>query len=220
MQLFVSPGACCLGAHVVARELDLPLEVVVVPLRTPESPIHQVSALGRVPALRLHDGTVLTENTAILPFLADLRPGTMMFASPGTTKRAQIQSWIGYINSEVHAASFRAINRPERYSDDPAAHAAIRQRGRKQLKIALLHVERHLETRRLLVGECFTIADAYFGVFARWTAALGEEFADLAAIHRFRLDYEDRPSVRAALQAERVGAENSPQSARAELNGK
>ena len=83
MQLFISPGACCLGAHVIVHELDLPVDVVSVPLRTPDSPIHGVNPLGRVPALRLADGTVITENSAILPLLADQRPGTSLFAPVG-----------------------------------------------------------------------------------------------------------------------------------------
>jgi glutathione S-transferase len=206
MQLFISPGACCLGAHVIVHELELEVDVVTVPLRTPESLIHRVNPLGRVPALRLADGTVITENSAILPLLADLRPGTLLFEPLGSPQRAQIQSWIGYLNSEVHAACFRPINRPERYSNDVAAHPGIRQRGREQLKAALLHVERQLSKHRFLVGERFTIADAYLGVFARWTAALGEQFDDLHALHRFRRDYEARPSVRAALAFEDAAA--------------
>jgi glutathione S-transferase len=208
MQLFISPGACCLGAHVIVHELDLKseVEVIKVPLRTPGSAIHAVNPLGRVPALRLADGTVITENSAILPFLADLRPGTLLFAFAGTHERAQIQSWIGYLNSEVHVGCFRPINRPERYSNDVAAHPGIRQRGREQLKSTLLHVERHLAGRRYLVGERFTIADAYLGVFARWTAALGDEFGDLQALQRFRREFESRPSVRAALAFEAAAA--------------
>jgi glutathione S-transferase len=206
MQLFISPGACCLGAHVVARELDLEIDVVNVALRTPDSLIHSVNPLGRVPALRLADGTVITENSAILPFLADQRPRTPLFAPPGSAQRAEIQSWIGYLNSEVHAACFRPINRPERYSNDTGAHAGIRQRGREQLRAALMHVERRLSRQRYLVGDRFTIADADLGVFARWTAALGAELDDLHALHRFRCDYEARPCVRAALALESAAA--------------
>lgn len=202
MHLYVSPGACCLGTHVVALELNLPVKVVVVPLRTVDSPIHRVNPLGRVPALELADGTVITENSAILPFLADQRPGTSLFAPTGTKERAGIQSWIGYLSAEVHAAAFRPINRPERYSEDPGAHEGIRRRGREQLKSALQYVNRHLEGQRYLVGGRFTIADAYLGVFARWTAALGGEFAELKAIQEFRKDFDNRTSVRAALAVE------------------
>ena len=59
MKLYVSPGACCLGAEVVVHALELPVEIVSVPLRQPDSPIHQVNPLGRVPALRLRRGSLL-----------------------------------------------------------------------------------------------------------------------------------------------------------------
>lgn len=202
MRLYVAPGACCLGAHVTVRELDLPVDVVTVALRTPESPIRQVNPLGRVPALKLADGSVLTENSAILPFLADLKPEGGLFAPAGTVERARIQSWIGYINSEVHAAAFRPINRPERYSIDPAAYEGVRRRGREQLKNALLHLDRRLADRAFLEGGRFTIADAYLGVFVRWIEPFGDEFSDLEALARFRRAYNQRPSVRAALAAE------------------
>jgi glutathione S-transferase len=201
-QLFIAPGACCLGAHVVVRELDLPVDIVKVPLRTPDSPIHAVNPLGRVPALKLADGSVLTENSAILPYLADLEPEGGLLAPAGSAERARIQSWIGYINSEIHAAAFRPINRPERYSNDVSAHDGIRLRGREQLKIALGHLDRRLADRPFLEGGRFTIADAYLGVFVRWIVPLGDEFADLEALARFRTAYNARPSVRAALEAE------------------
>ena len=202
MRLYVSAGACCLGAQVVVKELALPVEVVHVPLRTPDSAIHGVNPLGRVPALRLRDGTTITENTAILPFLADQRPGHALFAAPGSTERARTQAWLGYLNSEVHAAAFRPINRPERYSNDPTMHDAIRARGREQLITALLHVERQLQRSPWLVGDRFTIADAYLGVFARWIVPLGMPFDMLEGIERFRAAYEALPAVRAALADE------------------
>lgn len=208
MRLYVSPGACCLGAQVVVKALDLPVEVVQVALRTPGSAIHRVNPLGRVPALQLEDGTTITENTAILPFLADLRTEHTLFAEPGSVERARIQAWLGYLNSEVHAAAFRPINRPERYSSDPAMHEAIRARGREQLLTALQHVERQLHSTPWLGGNRFTIADAYLGVFARWIVPLCAPFDSLEGIERFRIAYEALPAVRAALADE---ADATPQ---------
>jgi glutathione S-transferase len=201
MRLYVARGACCLGAHVTVRELDLPVDVVVVPLRTPESAIHGVNPLGRVPALTLEDGTVLTENSAILPYLADLDPEGGMFAPVGTSERARIQSWVGYINSEVHACTFRAINRPERYLPEPDRYDDIRRRGREQLTIVFSHLERRLTGRDFLEGDRFTIADAYLGVFLRWTAAF-DGLAQLPELARVLANYNARPSVVAALAAE------------------
>lgn len=198
MELFAAKGACSFGAHVVIRELALPIPVTLVGLGQPGTLIHQINPLGRVPALALGDGTLLTENTAILPFLADLKPGTSLFALAGTVERALIQRWIGYVNSEIHAATIRAINRPARYSADPVAHDGIRQAGLVLLRAALVPLEQHLSSHAFLVGERFTIADAYFGLFAGYVRQFGDALAGFEAIVAYGDRYEARAAVRAA----------------------
>lgn len=200
--LYVSLGACSLAAHSLVHELDLPIRVEPVPLRTPESPINRINPLRRVPALQLDDGILITENSAILPYLADLRPEAGLFAPVGNVERALIQSWIGYLASEVHVGGFRPLNRPERYSADESAHPGIRAKASEQLHQALAHVERHLNGRQWLVGERYTIADAYLGVFAGWLPRLGEAFADLPNLARAREAFQARPATQQALAAE------------------
>lgn len=200
--LYISPGACSLAAHIVVRELDLPIQLEKVALRTPDSPIHQINPLGRVPALQLDDGTLITENSAILPYLADQVPGTPLFAPAGSVERAQIQSWLGYLSAEIHTASFRPLNRPERYSADSSAHPGIRAQAQTQLLKAFEHVEQHLAGRQWLVGERYTLADAYLGVFSSWLLRLGGPFNELQAISRLREQWLERPAVRQALKAE------------------
>jgi glutathione S-transferase len=200
--LYVSPGACSLAAHSLVRELDLPILVETVALRVAGSPIHRINPLGRVPALQLDDGTLITENSAILPYLADLRPDSGLIAPAGSAERALTQSWIGYLTSEVHVGGFRPLNRPERYSADEAAHPGIRTQAAEQLYQALAHIDRHLANRSWLVGERYTIADAYLGVFAGWLPRLGERFADLHNLARAREAFQSRPATRQALAAE------------------
>ncbi|MCO6056695.1 glutathione binding-like protein [Pseudomonas sp. MOB-449] len=200
--LFIAPGACSLASHIAVRELGLPILIEKVALRTPASPIHSINPLGRVPALQLDDGTVLTENSAILPFLADQVPGTPLFAPAGSVERGQIQGWIGYLSAEVHAASFRPLNRPERYSADDAAHPGIREQAKVQLLKAFEHVEKHLEGRQWLVGERFTLADIYLGVFTIWLTRLGAPFDGLANVARLRQQWLERPEVQEVLAAE------------------
>src|SRR6218665_969133 len=200
--LYISPGACSFAAHVVVHELDLPIQVERVHLRTADSPIHQVNPLGRVPVLQLDDGRTITENSAILPFLADLKPATSLFAPVGSVERAQIQSWIGYLATEVHAALFRPLNRPERYSADESAHPGIRAQALEQLYKAFAHIDQHLQNHTWLVGERYTIADAYLGVFAGWAGRVGGKLDELKALARFREAYKERPAVKQALVAE------------------
>lgn len=199
--LFIFPGACSFAAHVVIHELQLPIKVERVTLGDPNSPYRQINPTGRVPALLLDNQTLLTENTAILPYLADLKPGTELFAPAGSVERAEIQGWLGYVATEVHVGAFRPINRPERYSADEAAFPGIRQRALEQLTNALKPIEARLAQTEYLVGDRFTVADAYLGVFLGWSArvgVLGDFPALQAALGRFRA----RESVVQTLAAE------------------
>lgn len=187
--LFIFPGACSFAAHVVIHELQLPITVERVTLGDPNSPYRQINPTGRVPALLLDNQTLLTENTAILPYLADLKPGTELFAPAGSVERAQIQGWLGYVATEIHVGAFRPINRPERYSADESAFPGIRQRAQEQLSNALKPIEARLAQTEYLVGNRFTVADAYLGVFLGWSARVGvlNDFPALqAALGRFR----------------------------------
>ena len=199
--LFIFPGACSFAAHVVIHELQLPISIERVTLGDPNSPYRQINPTGRVPALLLDNQTLLTENTAILPYLADLKPGTELFAPAGSVERAQIQGWLGYVATEVHVGAFRPINRPERYSADESAFPGIRQRALEQLTNALKPIEARLAQTEYLVGNRFTVADAYLGVFLGWSARVGvlNDFPALqAALGRFRA----RESVVQTLAAE------------------
>ena len=199
--LFIFPGACSFAAHVVIHELQLPINVERVTLGDPNSPYRQINPTGRVPALLLDNQTLLTENTAILPYLADLKPSTELFAPAGSVERAQIQGWLGYVATEIHVGAFRPINRPERYSADESAFPGIRQRALEQLSNALKPIEARLAQTEYLVGDRFTVADAYLGVFLGWSARVGvlNDFPALqAALGRFRA----RESVVQTLAAE------------------
>lgn len=201
-KLYVAPGACSFGAHVVLKELGIPHEIAVVPLRTPDSPIHKVNPLGRVPALELDGGGALTENGAILPYLADLKPEAGLSAPVGSVERARIQEWIGFLNSELHSA-FRAANRPELFHPDVSTHDAIKAEGAARLLDLLKRVDDKLEGKTWAVGGRFTIADAYLGVFYRWLdRARPELLKRLPNLAAFGARYDARPSVQAALAAE------------------
>lgn len=200
--LFIFPGACSFAAHVVIDELQLPIVTEAVVLNAPDSPYRAINPLGRVPALRLDDQTLLTENTAILPYLADLRPGTPLFAAAGTVERAQIQSWLGYIASEIHVGAFRSINRPERFTPDEQAFPGIRSKGVQRLADALKPIEARLTGQDYLVGNRFTLADAYLGVFVGWSARVGAVLQDFPALQAFLGRYRARESVVRTLAAE------------------
>lgn len=193
--LFVTPGACSFACHVVVEEAGLPIEVVPVDLRDPAAPHRVFNPLGRVPTLVTAERDVLTENSALLPYLADQAPTRHLLAPAGTVLRARTQAWVGYLNAEIHAGCFRAINRPQRYCPDVHGQATVRQQGLLRLQEALAPIESALQGQDGLMGASFTIAEAYLGVFAAWVRALGKDFEHFTELHRFGRAYEQRPSV-------------------------
>ena len=199
--LFVAPGACSFGAHVVLKELGIPHRIEIVKLRTSDSAINRVNPLGRVPALQTDSGEVITENGAILPYLADLKPEAGLIAPAGSVERAKIQEWIGFLNSEVHG-TFRSLNRPELFHPDPAEHEKIKAHTLPRLLEYLKLIDRRLEGKTWLVGDRFTIADAYLGVFWTWLSRRGFDLTAYPNIVAFGKRFDARPSVQAALQDE------------------
>ena len=199
--LFVAPDACSFGAHVVLKELGIPHRIEIVKLRTPDSAINRVNPLGRVPALQTDSGEVITENGAILPYLADLKPEAGLIAPAGSVERAKIQEWIGFLNSEVHG-TFRSVNRPELYHPDIEEHAKIKAHTLPRLLEYLKIIDRRLEGKTWLVGDRFTIADAYLGVFWTWLSRRGFDLTAYPNIVAFGKRFDARPSVQAALQDE------------------
>jgi len=202
IQLLASPGATSLPAHAIIRALDLPVTVRLLTLGPGGDDLAPLTPYGRIPALVLDDGTLIGENAAILPFLADMRPGTSLFAPTGSVERALIQSWIGYIASEIHGATQRVGNRPHLYSDDPAAHEGIRQAARRRLREAYQPIEDHLARNDWLVGDRVTIADLHLGVFAGYVPHFGPALSDLPALSAFSARFEALPAVLAARTAE------------------
>lgn len=200
-KLYVAQGACSFGAHVAAREITqisgLPIEIVKVPLRTPDSPIHKVNPLGRVPALVTDAGELITENGAILPFLADLKPEAGLGAPAGSVERAQIQEWIGFLNSDIHGA-YRPVNRPNLFHPDEAVQKQIREAGIVRLRDLVRVIQRKLEGKTWAVGERFTVADAYLGVFLRWLPRADINVADFPGLAAYLERYNAREAVKTA----------------------
>lgn len=204
--LYYAPGACSFAAHVILKSLatnhGVKAHFEKVPLRQPDSPIFNVNPLGKVPAIKLENGETITENSAILPYLGDLIPEAGLSAPAGTLDRTRIQEWIGFVNSEIHAA-FKPINRPEFYTEEKSAHDNIRGIGRENLTKLFKHVEKRLEGLTWLVGNRFTTADAYLGFWLRALPRLGITEDQFPNIQAYVARYSAHPAVAAATEAEK-----------------
>lgn len=204
MKLYYATGTCSLSPHIVANEAGIPLELVRVDIRkSPHvteagSDYSVVNPNGYVPALALDDGTVLTEGTAIVQYLADLKPESRLVPPAGTPQRVELQSWLNFIATELHKMFSPWLFHPE-YGAQSAdvARAKIAER--------LASVERHLAAGRpFLLAESFTAADAYLFTIVGWSNFAKVDLSNFPHLRDFMARVEARPAVQQAMRAERI----------------
>src|SRR5688500_6893252 len=104
MRLYFSPGSCALAAHICLREAGLPFELVKTNLQTKQTAdgrdFLKINPKGYVPTLELDDGTVLTENVAVLKYIGDRNPAAHLVPASDTLERYRLDEWLAFINSE------------------------------------------------------------------------------------------------------------------------
>lgn len=198
MKLYYSPGACSLASHIVAEEAGIALQLEQVDLRAKRTEggadFWQINPKGYVPALALDDGGVLTEGTAVVQYLADQQPGSGLAPANGTLGRYRLQEWLGYINSEIHK-SYSPLFRPETAD-------ATRAERKEYLTRRYQFIEATLARQPFLLGEQFSVADAYLFTVTNWAGHVGLDLSGLPALQAFQARVAARPAVQAAMKAE------------------
>lgn len=200
MQLYFSPFACSLASHITLREAGLDAELTAVTLSTkktaPGDDYLAIAPKGQVPALRLDDGSLLTESAAVLQYLADLNPGAGLMPASGR-ERYEVLQWLSYIGTEIHKGCFAIMFNP---TSPPEAKAW----GRGLLDGKLAYVAAELGDRANLVGGKFTIVDAYLTWVLNLAGLVGVTLP--AGLERYLEAMKARPAVQAALAAEGAAA--------------
>jgi glutathione S-transferase len=202
MKLYYIPSACSLSPHIVANELGLSIELVKVDNKTKRTEHGEdflaINPKGYVPALQLDDGSVLTEGPAIVQYLADLKPDAQLAPANGSMARYRVQEMLGYINSDLHKSYIPLFN--------PASSDDVRTE-----RMAYLHeryglIEAALGRRPFLLGERFTIADAYLFVVTRWSEFVKLDLSQFPNLLAFQARIAARPAVQAAMRSEGLTA--------------
>jgi glutathione S-transferase len=198
MKLYFSPGACSLASHIALYETGLAFEAVKVEGRGQKTAggeeYQKVTAKNYVPALRMDDGEVLTEGTAILPYIADLKPASGLAPAAGTLARYRLHEWLGYINSEVHK-NFSPFFIPG-VTDEQKAVA------RANLGKRFDFVQQSLDGKDFLLGDGFTVADAYLFTVLGWCRIVGIDLGQWPTLQAYHKRIAQRPSAQAAMRAE------------------
>jgi glutathione S-transferase len=201
LTLFYASGACSMASHIVLEESGEKYEPKRMDLakgeqKTPD--YLKIHPLGRVPALKLDDGSPLSENTAILPFL-----GKRFGLWPtDALKEAQALSAIGFFASTVHPAHAH-ISRPERYIEDKAAHPAIQAMGKKTFHDYLKQID-GMYTGREWLSDKYSVLDPYAFVFYTWGVKRELPVAELKSYTALKDRMLERPAVQRVVADEGV----------------
>ncbi len=198
MKLYYLPGACSLAANIALREAGLKFDLVKVDRQTKRAAdgldFNEVNPKGYVPALTLDSGETLTENVAVLQYIADRNPAAKLAPAAGTMERYRLVEWLAFINSEIHK-NFGPLFRKEA-PDDTKDYA------RKNVVTRAGWLNSNLGSRSFLMGEQFTVADAYLFVVLGWGARVGIDLGQWPKLQGLVARVGARPHVIEALKAE------------------
>jgi glutathione S-transferase len=192
MDLYFSPLACSMATRIALYEARADANFLEVDPKTKhvlqdQSDFRSVNPLGLVPTLRTDDGVILTENAAILQYVAERFPDANISAKPGL-ERSRLQQWLCFVGTELHKGLFVTLLDPKAPAD---AKAYVTQKHLSRLDF----VNQHLEGREYLLDH-FSVADAYLVTVLNWTQAIPAiELARWPAIKAYYDRLRQRPSI-------------------------
>ena len=184
MKLYYMRGACSLASYISLNEAGLKFEAVQVDHKTHKTAtgeeLNDLNSKGYVPVLLLDNGEVLTENVAVLQYIADRNPASKLAPAAGTMERYRLMEWLAFINSEIHK-SFGPLFAP-------TSSEELKQFARGNITKRLQWLQGALGSKTFLMGETFTVADAYLFVVLGWMrqAGMDRAMAGIEALSRAR----------------------------------
>jgi glutathione S-transferase len=200
MKLYYSPGACSLSPHIVLREAGLAFEPVMAPTKTHKlqdgTDYYTINPLGYVPMLELDDGTRLREGPAIVQYVADQAPQKHLAPANGTLPRYRLQEWLTFIGTEIHKSFSPLFN--------PAMPDEGKQVYRERIANRFAFVNGELEGKQYLMGDQFTVADAYLYTVTRWAKPMQIDLAPYPHLAAHNARVQARPAVQEALKVEKL----------------
>ena len=200
MKLYSKPGACSTAVHIVLQWAGGPFEVEILDGAAMKAPAFlAINPAGAVPAL-VDGDFVLTQNAAIMGYIADTHPQAGLVGDGSPRQRAEAARWLSIVNSDVHPA-FKPIFSPGRYIDDKAQYDAVKAAARSMVRGLMESADKRLADNEWLAG-FRSFADPYFFITLRWAQGTGVDLSGLDHIAAFKARMETDTGVQAALAAE------------------
>ncbi len=199
MKLYYSPGACSLASHILLNEINVDFDLERVDLKTHKTEkgadYYEINPKGYVPALEINPGLILTENVAVLPFIAQHDPKQDLIP-PSGLGRAKVLEWLGYLNSELHDAYSVFFG--------PALSDEAKAKGYAEIDKILKYIDDYLQDSEFdyLVNDRFGPADAYLFVITNWSTPIQHDLSPYKNINALRKKVSERQSVQIAMRDE------------------
>lgn len=198
MKLYYNPAVCSLSPHIALREAGLKFDLEKVDLGTKKTETgkdyNTINPKSYVPALVLDDGSILTEGPAIVQYIADKAPQSKLAPANGTLERYRLQEWLNFISTELHKNFGPLFN--------PAFPEDAKKMLRDNIGKRFNNLRPTLEKNTFLMGDQFTVADAYLFTVANWANFLNMDLSPYPWIQAYLSRVSARPHVQAALKAE------------------
>lgn len=199
MKLEYAKGACSLATRIIINEIGLDCEYESVDLANKKTQsgqnFYNINPKGAVPTLVLNNGEALTENAVIMQYLADTANATKLLPPVGNFKRYRVLEWLNYVATELHKGF------------GPLFNSQMPQNVKDQffiplLKAKLSFVDKHLEKHQYLLGDEFTLPDAYLFVMISWAGYFKFDIKEWQHLARYYAELQKRNSIQQSLQQE------------------
>ena len=198
MKLYFSPGVCSLSPHICLREAGIPVDLVKVDIKAHTlddgSDYLKINPNGYVPLLELDSGERLTEGPAIVQYIADQKPASKLAPAAGTVERAHLQSLLNFLSTEIHKGYSPLFN--------PASNAEFKTWQKQRLTERYTWLAEQLGSQQYLMGDGFTVADAYLFTTLGWLGFVGLDVVTWPVLQAYRHRVAARPREIEAMTAE------------------
>jgi len=197
MKLYYAVATCSHAPHIALREAGLPFDLVRFDMkgRTLDGgkSLEEVNDKGYVPVLELDDGQRLTEVAVVLQYIADQAPAKELAPPAGTLERYRLMELLNFTATEIHKIFWPLFHEGAEVEN---------QKAREKLGRSFALMQKRLGAGPWLMGDKFTVADAYLVTVLNWTRAAGIDLGQWPALKEYRDRARKRPAVVAAMEAE------------------
>lgn len=204
--LYYAPGTCALATHITLAEAGASYDTKRLDFRAGQQRTAEFLAVnpkGRVPALGLPGGGVLTETPAILVYLAQMFPAAKLAPLADAMAFARVQEFNSYLCSTVHVHHAHRT-RPGRWADDAAVQEGMKKKVAQNMGDAYQLLEDRMLQGPWVMGDTYTVCDPYLFTLTGWLADDGVDMKRFAKVTAHYERMRERPAVKRAMSEQGV----------------